>query len=103
MSRSSLGRRVPPFRDGLQRRDVDEMKFAPPLAAGRDEPRRFEHVEVLGDRLARQGDPAVQHQPAGELEERLPGALAELVEDRAPRGRDQRVEHVAHGPQNRQA
>jgi len=73
------------------------MKLAPSLAPGGDEPRRFEDVEVLGDRLARQRNPAVQHQPAGELEERLPVALGQLVEDRAPRGRDQRVEHVGHG------
>src|SRR5262245_26002025 len=97
MSGFSWSRWKPPFRDGLQRRDIDEMELAPPLAPGGDEPRRLEDVEVLGDRLARQRHPAVQHQPAGELEERLPGALAQLVEDRAPGGRDKRVEHVAHG------
>jgi hypothetical protein len=37
-------------------------------------------------------------QPATDLEERLAIALGQLVENRAPGGIGQGLEHVAHGP-----
>lgn len=60
------------------------VELVPTLASGPDETCRLQHVEVLRDRLARRTDPVLGYQPCAELEQRLPVALSEFVEDCAP-------------------
>src|SRR5262245_26266070 len=78
------------------------MELASALPPGGQEPGRFEDIEMLRDRLPRQPEPVLHRQPTAQLEQSLAVLLLQFVQDRPARRRGEGLEHVAHGPQNRQ-
>ena len=72
----------PPLDDWFERRGVDVVELVPALAAGLDQARGLEDVEVLRDRLPRGAEAVLGRQPRAELEERLPVPVGQLVKDR---------------------
>ena len=80
-----------------QRRRIDGVELVTPVPAGDHQAGSLEHVEVLGDRLARHVD-TVRREADTELEQRLVVAAGELVEDRPASRRGERVEHITHAP-----
>src|SRR5215207_9763487 len=100
--RSSLVER-PPSGDLLQGIGVDVVEFEAPVASDLHEAGRFEHLQVLRDPLARRAEAVLHREPRAQLEEGLAIAFDELVEDRSPRRIGERLEHVAHARNDRQA
>ena len=60
-------------------------------------PAVLQFVEVLGDCLAGGREAMLHREPAAQLEQRLPVAVAEFVEDVPPCGVGQRLEDITHG------
>ena len=79
----------------LERSGVDMVDLGPTLAPRLQQTGRLEDVEVLRDGLSRQADLMTRREPGADLEQRLPVALAQLVEDRPPRGIGERGEGCA--------
>src|SRR3954453_3712866 len=73
------------------------MELVATRASGLDQAGLLQHVEVLRDRLPRRREAVLHGEPRAELEQRLPVALAQLVEDRSARGIGQGLEDVTHG------
>src|SRR5215470_2224145 len=88
--------REPPLDDRFERRGVDVVELVPALAAGLDQARGLQNVEVLRDRLPRRAKPVLDRQARADLKERLPVPVGQLVEDRAARGIGQGLEDVTH-------
>src|SRR5262245_13231599 len=72
------------------------MKLVAPLAPGRDQPNRFQHVEVLRDRLTGQAQVVLHGQPGAQLEQRLSVAFMQFVENGPTRRRRKRFEDIGH-------
>ena len=68
------------------------------LAARGYEPSVLQLLEVLGDCLAAGCEAMLHREPAAQLEQCLPVAIGELVEDVPPRGVGQRLEDITHEP-----
>ena len=85
--------------DRFERRGVDVVELVPALAAGLDQTRGLENVEVLRDRLPRRAKPVLDRQARADLKQRLPVPVGQLVEDRAARGVGQGLEDVTHTPE----
>ncbi len=66
------------------------------LAPRGDQPRGLEHLDMLRERLPGQREPVVHREAAAQLEERLPVALAQFIEDGSPCRRAERFEDVGH-------
>lgn len=60
--------------------DAQEMGLRAPLPGRFDQPGFFQYVEMLGNRLARQGDPIFGHRPSADFEQRLTRLLAQTVD-----------------------
>src|SRR5262245_64290849 len=73
------------------------MKLVSPLAPGRDQPRRFQHVEVLRDRLTGQAQVVLHRQPGTELEQRLSVSFLQFVENGPTRRCGERLKDIGHG------
>ena len=78
----------------LERRALQVVELVAALLAGADEAGLLEHREVLRDRLPRRAEPVLGGQPRAELEQRLPVPLPQLVQDRAARGRRERLSNA---------
>src|SRR5215470_14306665 len=91
--------REPPLDDRFERRGVDVVELVPALAAGLDQARGLQNVEVLRDRLPRRAKPVLDRQARADLKQRLPVPVGQLVEDRAARRIGQGLEDVTHTPQ----
>src|SRR5436309_8196364 len=89
----------PPLDDRFERRGVDVVELVPALAAGLDQTRGLQNVEVLRDRLPRRAKPVLDRQTRADLKQRLPVPVGQLVEDRAARGVGQGLEDVTHTPE----
>src|SRR5262245_362370 len=89
----------PPLDDRFERRGVDVVELVPALAAGLDQTRGLQNVEMLRDRLPRRAKPVLDRQARADLKERLPVPVGQLVEDRAARGIGQCLEDVTHTPE----
>lgn len=79
------------------------MELVSALAPAAYETSRLQHLQVLRDRLSRQPELVLHREPGAELEQRLAVSILELVENRSPRGRRKRVEHIGQCHQYRQA
>src|SRR5262249_43536922 len=73
------------------------VNFVPPLARGRYYPRRFQHVEVLRDRLTGQAQVMLHRQPGAYLEQRLSVALMQFVQDGPTRRCGECFKDIGHG------
>jgi hypothetical protein len=94
--RTALASYRPALHDALQRRDVEVVELVSALAPAAHEARRLEHLQVLRHRLPRQAELVLHREPRADLEQRLPVSIVQLVEDRSPRGRCQRVEDIVN-------
>src|SRR5258706_176150 len=88
--------REPPLDDRFERSGVDVVELVTALAAGLDQTRGLQNVEVLRDRLPRRAKPVLGRQARADLKERLPVPVGQLVEDRAARRIRQCLEDVTH-------
>jgi hypothetical protein len=86
----------PPPNDRHEWRGVDVVEFVSTLTAGLDEAGGFEDIEVLRDRLSRRPEAVFGRQARADLEQRLPAALGQFVEDGATGGIGQGLEDVSH-------
>jgi hypothetical protein len=66
------------------------------LAPGRDEAGPFEDVQVLGDGLTGGAETVLHREAGAQLEQRLPVAIGQLVEDGAPRRVGERSVDIRH-------
>jgi hypothetical protein len=67
------------------------------IAPAKHESGRFEHGQVLGDRLACRAESVLGREPRADLEQRLVIALAQLVEDGSAGGIGERFEDIVYG------
>jgi hypothetical protein len=86
----------PSLDDRAERREVDVVELVAPAAQAPEQARRLQHVEVLRDRLPGESEAMPCREAHAQFEECLAVALAQLVENRAPRRRNQGFENVAH-------
>ena len=86
----------PPIDEVLQGGGVEVVERVAALVASADQARRHEQLDVLGDGLARHAELVLGRQARTQLEQGLPVALSELVEDGAAGRVGQRFEDVAH-------
>jgi hypothetical protein len=63
------------------------VEFVLALTLSSDQPRRFQNVEVLRDSLARERKLVLHRQPRTKLQQGLPIAFHQFIDDRAPRRR----------------
>jgi hypothetical protein len=86
----------PPFDDDVQRRRVQVVELVAALPTSGDQSRAFEHIEVLGDGLARGAQSMLGGQGGAQLEQGLSVSLRQLVNERAPGRVGEGLKHVAH-------
>jgi hypothetical protein len=94
--RTALASYRPALHDALQRRDVEVVELVPAFAPAAHEARPLEHLQVLRHRLPGQPELVLHREPRADLEQGLPVSIVQLVEDRSPRGRRQRVEDIVN-------
>jgi hypothetical protein len=70
------------------------VELVPAFAFDPNQTGGLEHLEVLGDRLARRVDPVLHQQATTELEQRLTVAFGQLIEDGPPGGIGKGLEYV---------
>jgi hypothetical protein len=61
------------------------MVLGPPPPLGADESSLLKNLEVLRERLTREGRPVPADEPDVQLEQRLPVSIVEFVQQTAPR------------------
>lgn len=93
----------PPFGDCAQRLRAQVVELVSTLALACDQPGSLENLQMLRDSLTRDADLVFHRQAGAELEQSLPVAIAELVENRTPYRRHYRFEYIGHFGCNRQA
>ncbi|HVT99044.1 MAG TPA: hypothetical protein VHE33_16180 [Acidobacteriaceae bacterium] len=86
----------PAVDDRPQRVPPEVVELVAALARRRDQACLFEHFQMLRDGLARRCDAMLHRQARAQLEQRLPVALRQLVQNRPPCRRCHCLKNVDH-------
>ena len=89
---------APPVGKALQWLGVDVVELVSPLPSRPHQSSRLKHLKVLRDGLPGGGKLMLHDEPRTDLEQGLPVAFCQFVENHAARGIRKRLEDVTHPP-----